>query len=151
MVFLYEVRMRLCRICADAENNGAFLFELRVFIAKSASFFRATGRRIFRVEVENDVLAAKTGQGNNSAVTRRRSKIGRDVAFLQFHLDWLAHRSLRSRTHALVFAGANVPASRANPGVFAVHRLAGALAPQMKLLALCSSFWTRSGMRAQLP
>ena len=61
MVFLDEVRMRLYRICADAKNDSAFLFIFGEFIPESTSFFRATGRRIFGIKVEDDVFAAKTG------------------------------------------------------------------------------------------
>jgi hypothetical protein len=91
MVFLDEVCMRFSRICAHAQKDSASLFELGVFITKGARFFGATGSRIFGVEVENDVFASKTGQGNNSAVTGCSGKIGREIAFLQFHLNWLAH------------------------------------------------------------
>lgn len=61
MVFLSEVSMSLYRICADAENDSAFLFELGVFVPESTSLFSATGSRVFRIEIENDILAAKTG------------------------------------------------------------------------------------------
>jgi len=43
MVFLDEVRMRLYRICADAENDSASIFELGEFVPESAGFLGATG------------------------------------------------------------------------------------------------------------
>ena len=61
MVFLREVSMSLYGICADAENDSAFLFELGVFVPKSAGLFGAAGCRIFWIEIEDDIFATKTG------------------------------------------------------------------------------------------
>ncbi len=92
--FLDKSVVRLDGVGAHAQNNGAALSEFLEVIAKGAGFLGATGRVVFWVKIENDVLPFKIGQGNFSATTGCGGKRGSLVSFFKGEFWFFWHNEI---------------------------------------------------------
>src|SRR5712691_4197537 len=93
-----KLLVRSLTVYGDAKYFDASLFKVRKRIAKRTGFFRASGRIVFGIKIENYFLAAKFLKPDSFIVRVFRGKVRRNTSFFKHgYLLFFLHGFLRDR------------------------------------------------------
>src|SRR5947209_17558336 len=95
VVLVLEFHMALRVVAAHAEDDRSLRRDASKVVAETARFLRATGRVVFRVEIEDDFLAAEVFQGDLLSAVRGQREVRRPFAYPQHRRTATTHATAR--------------------------------------------------------
>src|SRR5437899_10552550 len=87
--------MALRFVAAHAEHDRPLRGHPAEIVAEAARFLRASGRVVFRIEVEDDFLATEVSQRHLTSVVRGQCEVGRAITYRQHCCTGSTHASAR--------------------------------------------------------
>src|SRR2546422_7241670 len=95
VILVLELHVALRVVPAHAEDDRTLRCDASEVVPETARFLRATGRVVFRVEVEDDFLAVEVFQGDLATVVRGQREVRRPFTYLQHRRTEATHASAR--------------------------------------------------------